>query len=236
MTPLHAVLVQLRAYLAQPHLTPGSQLPPERELASQIGVSRGELRKALAVLEEEGLLWRHVGKGTFLSRKQTLEVMHISDIAGISSPAEVMRARIVIEPALAAEAAVRAKSSNIISLRRYALDSRAALTWREYEACDNRLHKEVAEAANNPITSGFYDMLAGIRRSVVWGRLRRERDRPASDHHSFLEHDAIIDAIANRDPQAAHAAMLAHLGSVERYLFTSQYAPLSMSQDARSES
>lgn len=223
MPPHHAALVQLRAFLAQPHMLPNTKLPPERELSEQIGVSRAELRKALSVLEGEGLLWRHVGKGTFVGNAQPFEMVSLVEVARISSPAEVMRARLVIEPALCAEAALRAKMSNIRELRQCAANSRAAQTWREYEACDNRLHKIVADAANNPVTSALYDMLAGIRRTVVWGRLRRDRDCPSQDHHSFAEHDAIIDAIELRDAPAAHAAMQRHLGSVERYLFVSSY-------------
>ncbi|MGI3211775.1 FadR/GntR family transcriptional regulator [Roseovarius tibetensis] len=219
MTPHHAALVQLRAFLAQPDMTPNTRLPPERDLAEQLGVSRGELRKALSMLEAEGLLWRHVGKGTFVGSAQPFEVVSLGDIARVSSPAEVMRARLVIEPALCAEAAIQATSSDIMALRHCASDSRAARSWREYEACDNRLHKIVADASNNPITAALFDMLAGIRRTVVWGRLRRERDCPAPDHHSFHEHDAIIDAIEQRDPVSANAAMHRHLTSVERYLF-----------------
>lgn len=223
MPPHHSALVQLRAFLAQPHMTPDTRLPPERDLADQIGVTRGELRKALAVLEGEGLVWRHVGKGTFVSSAEPLEIISLSEVARISSPVEVMRARLTIEPALCSEAATHAKANDIIAMRRCAAESHAARTWREYEACDNRLHKIVADAANNPITSVLYGMLAGIRRTVVWGRLRRDRDYPAPDHHSFTEHDAIIDAIEQRDPAAAHDAMHSHLTSVERYLFAAPY-------------
>ncbi|WP_164125975.1 GntR family transcriptional regulator, partial [Stenotrophomonas maltophilia] len=59
-------LTQLRAYLAQTEMGPQGRLPPERDLAAVLDVSRAELRKALAALEAEGQLWRHVGKGTFL--------------------------------------------------------------------------------------------------------------------------------------------------------------------------
>jgi DNA-binding FadR family transcriptional regulator len=217
--PQHAALVQLRAFLAQPQMTPNTRLPPERDLAAQIGVSRGELRKALAVLEGEGLLWRHIGKGTFVGSAQPFETVSLGEIARVSSPAEVMRARLVLEPALAAEAAIHAKPMDIIDLRQCAADCRAALTWREYETTDNRFHKIVADAANNPVTSALYDILAGVRRAVVWGRLRPDRVNPAPDHHSFAEHDAIIDAIAERDRAAAHGAMHRHLAAVGRELF-----------------
>ncbi|MGP1358598.1 FadR/GntR family transcriptional regulator [Roseicyclus sp.] len=217
--PHHAALVQLRAFLAQPQMAPNTRLPPERDLAAQIGVSRGDLRKALAVLEGEGLLWRHVGKGTFVGSAQPFETVSLGEIARVSSPAEVMRARLVIEPALAAEAAIHAKPMEIMDLRDCAAECRAAQTWREYETADNRFHKIVADAANNPVTSALYDVLAGVRRAVVWGRLRPERASPPPGHHSFAEHDAIIDAIAERDPAAAHGAMHRHLVAVGRELF-----------------
>ncbi len=219
MSSSHSALVQLRAFLAQPQMMPNTKLPPERELAEQIGVTRGQLRKALAVLEGEGLLWRHVGKGTFVGSAQPFEMISLAEIARISSPAEVMRTRLVVEPALCSEAAVQATTNDIRFLRECSSDSRAAQTWREYESCDNRLHKAIADAANNPITSALFDMVAGIRRTVVWGRLRPDRARPAPDHHSFAEHDAIIEAIEQRDPAAARARMHRHLASVERHLF-----------------
>jgi DNA-binding FadR family transcriptional regulator len=56
-----SALIQLRAWLAQRELPAASRLPPERELSELLGVSRGELRKALAIMEEQGELWRHVG-------------------------------------------------------------------------------------------------------------------------------------------------------------------------------
>ena len=64
-----SALTQLKAYLAQLNLPENARLPAERELCDVLGVSRGELRKALALLEAEGEVWRHVGKGTFLGAR-----------------------------------------------------------------------------------------------------------------------------------------------------------------------
>ena len=225
----HAALVQLRAYLSQVDNAPNTRLPAERELAKAVGTSRGELRKALAVLEAEGLIWRHVGKGTFVALGKPFETYNLAEIAQRSNPREVMRARLTFEPAIAAEAAVNASPMDVNDLRSCAEDSRNARTWREYEACDNRFHKLVADSTHNQITSAVFDVLAGIRRAVVWGRLREDRDRPPPDHHSFHEHDQIIAAIADRDPVAASAAMLTHLNSVERNLFAIKQASASNS-------
>ena len=68
----HAALARMREYLLHAELEDGGRLPPERDLALSLGLSRGALRKALADLEAEGVLWRHVGKGTF-----TLSLIHI---------------------------------------------------------------------------------------------------------------------------------------------------------------
>ncbi len=220
----HGTLVQMRAFLSQQDLKPGDRLPPERELCRQVGATRGELRKALAVLEAEGMLWRHVGKGTFVGGSHAIDSINLGEVARRASPAEVMRARLAIEPALAGEAALHGSSLDVEAMRACTAQSRAAGSWREYEACDNHFHKLVAEASGNCVIATLYDCLAGIRRTVVWARRRDDSVRPPRDHHSFGEHDAIIDAIAQRDRGAATAAMLRHLESVERYLFGAERA------------
>jgi GntR family transcriptional repressor for pyruvate dehydrogenase complex len=99
--------------------------------------------------------------------------------------------------------------------------SRAAATWRQYEAWDNRLHRVIGEAAQNVLLLALLDMMNAVRRTVTWGRLRANRERPAPDHHSFGEHEAIVEAIAERDRARARDAMRAHLLNVERHLLAS---------------
>jgi len=65
LTSADGALIQLKAWLSQSNLPKDGRLPPEREFADLLGVSRGDLRKALATLEKNGELWRRVGKGTF---------------------------------------------------------------------------------------------------------------------------------------------------------------------------
>jgi len=212
-------LVQLRAYLAQERLPANTRLPPERQLCDIIGASRGALRKALAVLEAEGSIWRHVGKGTFVGAPPGTEHYNLVEAAQRTNPAEVMRARIALEPILAGEAALNTRPADIEAMRDCLRRCRTAATWRQYEAGDNRLHKLIADGAHNEVLSAVYDVLAGIRRTVVWGRLRQDGPRPPADHHSFAEHEVIVTAIAERDRLAATSAMQRHLRSVERHLF-----------------
>lgn len=211
-------LTQLRAYLAQQDLPANTRLPPERELCELLGVSRGELRKALAALERNGELWRHVGKGTFTGSRPVEEFSNVAAIARLSNPRQVMRARQVFEPQIAREAAINATAEDISGMRTCLRRSREAKTWRHYENWDNRLHRTVAEASHNTVLLALFDTLNAVRRTVVWGRLRDKIDRPPATHHSFAEHDALVRAIEDRDMEGAARAMYTHLLSVEKGL------------------
>ncbi|GAB4352987.1 FCD domain-containing protein [Pelagibius sp. 7325] len=217
-------LTQLRAYLAQHDLPSNSRLPPERELCDILGVSRGELRKALAVMESNGELWRHVGKGTFIGARPTKEYSDVAAIAALTNPREVMQARLLIEPQIAREAALNATAGDIAELKQCMIASRQAQTWRQYENSDNRLHRAVAEAAHNTVLLALFDTLNAVRRAVVWGRLRDKVDRPPADHHSFVEHEALVRAIEERDMDGASQAMLRHLSHVEGNLLAPRAA------------
>jgi DNA-binding FadR family transcriptional regulator len=221
------VLPQLRAWLAGHGLMGAAlpedgRLPPEREIAARLGVNRGEVRKALAVLEAEGQVWRHVGKGTFATRAQPPPGVpgrpDIRDLAQDTSPPAAMEARLIVEPELARLAALRATAAQIAELRRLAATARAAPSWAAYEEADFRLHELIAEASGNRLMLEVERLVNGVRRAVVWGHLARRPEGPSADYHSFDEHDAIIAAIASRDRRGAAEAMRRHLESTARAL------------------
>jgi DNA-binding FadR family transcriptional regulator len=220
-----SALTQLRAWLSQRELPPSTRLPPERELSELLGVSRGELRKALATLESRGELWRHVGKGTFVGARPVSEIFSVPEMARQTNPSEVMRARLVVEPELAREAALHATADDINALRLCASGARSAETWRQYESWDNRLHRAVAEAAHNALLLALFDTLNAVRRTVVWGRLRNETPTPPADHHSFAEHEAIVAAIEERNLSAAASRMRLHLLKVQALLLGYEEVP-----------
>ncbi|MDO9413294.1 MAG: FCD domain-containing protein [Pseudolabrys sp.] len=214
-----AVLVQVRSFLATREDGLDARLPPERELSNLLGVSRTELRKALAELEAEGEIWRHVGKGTFVGGRPIDTVADIAALAQRTSPAEAMQARLSLEPEIARLAALHARPEDIAAMRACLDHQRAAGTWREYESWDNRLHRSIAEATQNSLLLGLLDTLNAVRRAVTWGRMRPSgRPMPRPDHHSFAEHAEIIQAIAERDMAAAAAVMRKHLMSVQSKL------------------
>lgn len=219
-----ATLVQLRAWLTRHNFPPDTRLPAERELSEILGVSRTDLRKALATLEGEGQLWRHVGKGTFTGTR-AIDVVSLADIDRETNPAEVMRTRLLIEPIIAREAALNATHRHVEALHRCVQRTQKATTWRQYETADNELHRCIAEATDNRILLALFDALNAVRRAVVWGLLRDNSERPPRDHHSFAEHDQIIAAIEQRDLDGASQAMYRHLRAVERHLMGAPELP-----------
>jgi DNA-binding FadR family transcriptional regulator len=215
---VESALTQLKAWLAQPDLPPDGRLPPERELCELLGVSRSALRKALATLEQDGELWRQVGKGTFIGTPSVEKSLSIAAVAEGSNPLEVMEARLLIEPMLAREATVHATGAHLEEMRRCNRIQREAATWRQYENADNRLHRTVAEATGNTVLLALFDQLNSIRRAIVWGRLRDKQDHPPADHISFGQHEALVRAIGERDQEGAYHAMHDHLITVKENL------------------
>jgi DNA-binding FadR family transcriptional regulator len=211
-------LARLRAYIEGGQLPVDSRLPPERELSRALGVSRAGLRQALSVLESEGQIWRHVGKGTFIGTRPIATVSDLDAMVRRTNPAEVMRTRLLIEPEVARLAALNATPAQIAEMRHCIARSRGAATWRQYESWDNRLHRTIAEATQNALLVSLLDTLGAVRRAVAWGRLRVNKVKPEPDHHSFAEHEEIVAAIGERDRDRAAAAMRRHLETVERKL------------------
>jgi DNA-binding FadR family transcriptional regulator len=212
---------RLRCFIRDHELGAGSKLPAERQLTEQLGLTRATLRKALDVLEREGQIWRHVGKGTFIADAETPKAPSAAtfELGRQITPFRMMRARLTIEPAIAREAAVNASAEALAAMRRTIERAKAATTWHEYEIQDDLFHHAVAQASDNLLLLALFDQLNEVRRAVAWGSVQRETPRPSADHSSFAEHDAIHAAIARRDPADAHDAMRRHLGSVARRLF-----------------
>ncbi|WP_315838418.1 FadR/GntR family transcriptional regulator [Bradyrhizobium prioriisuperbiae] len=189
----------------------GTQLPPERQLAAEFGVSRNEIRKALARLEADGQLTREVGRGTFVRAPLAEQVSELDTLQRSTSPREAMEARLLIEPELASLAAINASYKQIETMQALATQMRHAKTWEAYEQYDGRLHCLIAEAAGNKLLAAVHGIVNDVRRAVVWKWLDTRPSGPPPDYSSFDEHDAIIGAIEKRDRAGAMDAMRRHL-------------------------
>lgn len=206
---------RLRALLddlaADGRLGPGSKLPTERALVDRFEAPRSAVRRALDVLEDEGLVVRHVGRGTFLS-----EVAHgPSDGAPPdTSPAEIMQVRLVLEPPVAALAARVATQADIDRITACLRSGAVSHDFEAFESWDAKLHRAIAEAAHNGLLMNMFDVMNTARALPVWGSLKRRTSTPERRRCYHAEHTAVVDALCDRDPQGAQDAMRAHLENV----------------------
>lgn len=198
----------------------GDRLPSERALISELGMSRGTLRRALDALERGGAIWRHVGKGTFVAGRGIADrAGAVAELGNRMTPVRMVQARLCIEPSLAREAAIHASREAITRIKLACDAAEAATNWADYESQDDLFHRSVAEASDNVLLLTLFDQLNLVRRAVASGNVVRGSMRPPLEHSSFDEHRKIVAAIDARDPEAAHRAMRNHIGSVSDRLF-----------------
>lgn len=221
------VVERLRQGLADGRLAPEGRLPPERDLAQDLGVSRGTLRKALMTLEREGRVWRHVGRGTFTSRPgggwrgggRTAAAMDgRDDPMSQTSPAEVMEVRLMLEPRIAALAALRATPAELREMDACVVQGERAADVATFETWDGRLHRLVAASARNALLLTLFDTVNAAREGELWGRLKAASLTPERRRGYVRQHARIVAAIRDRDTDRAARLMDEHLAAVRRHL------------------
>ena len=213
----------LKDYIDSQELPPQSKLPAERQLCEKLGISRGEVRKALSLLEAEGKIWRHVGRGTFAGSRPLDRMDEIAALSTQTNPVEIMQARLLLEPGLARLAAIQARPVDIEHMVHCSKKKDASNDWHTYERWDGGFHQAVAEGAHNTLLLTLFNALNTVREATEWGRLRKARLTDMHRQRSSSQHSAIIDAIVARDQNQAEAAMRDHLRSVHKALLGSEY-------------
>jgi DNA-binding FadR family transcriptional regulator len=220
--PVAEAVKRLRALFARRKLGPQDRVPPERTLAAMLGCSRETIRRALAHLESEGIVWRHQGKGTFIGAAPLSIDRPVDRVIASASTSDLIEARLVYEPALAAAAARAATKDDLKNLRKLALATGTARDWREYECLDDAFHKAVARASGNPLLAAIFATLASVRGRAPWQRrhdamFRKAHKEEYAAQQSAL-HLAIVDAIKAKDSVAARQAMRRHLETIRSLL------------------
>jgi DNA-binding FadR family transcriptional regulator len=196
-------------------LVPGSKLPTERDLVQRLAAPRSAVRRALEALEHEGLITRHVGRGTFLTEAATRKV---DGAPADTSPAEIMQVRLLLEPEVAALAARVANQADLARIAECLDAGGASEDFEGFESWDARLHRAIAQAAHNGLLMNMFDVLNTARALPVWGTLKRRTSTPERRRCYHAEHTAIVDALRDRDPDGAGHAMRAHLQNVSENL------------------
>ena len=201
-------------------IAPGARLPTERELAKRFAVPRNAVRRTLAQLEAEGSITRHVGRGTFLAGPPPGEgAQYPADSVAHTSPAELMEARMRIEPALAELIVTNATPADFERMETCIENAERATTLDEFELWDAALHQALATATHNRFVIRVLDMVAAVREQSEWGKLKDRIVTPERRLKYQEEHRAIVQALKARDAERARDSILAHLQHARRNLF-----------------
>ena len=200
-------------------LAPGGRLPTERELARRFAVPRNAVRRTLAQLEAEGAITRHVGRGTFLAGAEARETGIATDSVSHTSPAELMEARLRIEPALAELIVTNATPADFERMELCIDKAERATSLDEFELWDAALHQALATATHNRFVIRILDMVAAVREQSEWGKLKDRIVTPERRLRYQEEHRAIVTALKARDAERAREAIVAHLQHARRNLF-----------------
>ena len=211
------VLESLAGFVADTQLTVGDRLPPERDIARQLGVSRALVREALQRWLVLGYIERINGRGTFLTREirpnsRIVVVQVDDDLESLRSALEIRRA---LEPEAAALAARRASEKQVLHLRHLLANVEAAYQERgDAPAEDWLFHQAIYEASGNPL---FIHLINSIRDSYkrFWENPVQE---PNFARRGLAFHRELVSAIANRDPDLAREATLRILQVLEEDL------------------
>ena len=211
-TMVEAIAHALIQYIAKNGLRAGDQLPSERNLATMIGASRLPLREALALLKGLGIIESRQGKGAFVKQ------LDLASLFGMLSPLlktqsdidvrHLFEARLTLEMSIAELAAEHRSDEQLETLDRALEGMRSSVKDRAaFMQHDTDFHRQLARAAANPVLVVF---MASIMDLLVEMQTLY-RDRIAFRNLAVREHEAILNAICDRDAAAARQAVEKHL-------------------------
>jgi DNA-binding FadR family transcriptional regulator len=218
--PIHAVepqrlyrriAEQIVQLIRRGEYRPGDRLPPERDLARKLRVSRPSVREALIALEVEGYVEVRVGSGVYVTRRRPS--LRRADAPTVDSgPFELITARRLLESECAALAARLANPAQIRRMKAAlaAMDRDRRRSVMPIEN-DRRFHLEVADACGNSALALAVRTLWDQRAGPLFVTLEHHFDTPDLWEAAMDEHGAVMSAIEHHDPVAARAAMRRHM-------------------------
>ncbi|GAA2431342.1 FadR/GntR family transcriptional regulator [Actinomadura vinacea] len=210
---------KIKEMIVSGRLRPGDRLPREADLAEQLGLSRNSLREAIRALSLMRVLVVRQGDGTYvtsLEPRLLLDALSFAvEIHHDASVLEFFEVRRLLEPPAMAMAATRMPDDRIAELRAHLGRVGPDSTPDELVANDLEFHRRIAECSGNAVLCSLLENLAGpTMRSRIWRGLTQE----GAWQRTLTEHTAILDAIADRQPEVARAWATVHVSGVEQWL------------------
>ena len=205
------VVEHVRGLISSGEVKPGDRLPPERELARKLKISRSSLRAGIGFLSAMGVLKSRHGAGTFVSSgPPALDSSSLTVLGALHGflPWQMFEARIVLEANVAALAAERATDEHIAELAEEVAEMYASLDDpQEYLIHDVRFHRTIARASGNPILGALMETIT----ANLYDNRRQTAGHSQSLKESAEMHREIFRAIRSRNPIQARRTMEQHL-------------------------
>lgn len=214
------VAQQVRDLIRAGEYSAGNRLPPERDLAKRLGVSRPTVREAMIALEIDGLVEIRVGAGIFVSKQAPRQVKAlVPSVDTGPSPFDLLAARRVVECETAAQAALHATPADIAAIGQTITamerDLRAGGSGQQ---ADRLFHIRIAAATRNSVLVTIVDGLWDGMFAPIFHGLSTYTGLSGTTPTTFADHTAVYEGLRRHDPDAARAAMARHLANVERAL------------------
>src|SRR5256885_6654788 len=192
---------QIRTVIEESRFSPGTKLPPERELALQLGVSRPSLREALIALEIQGIVETRMGSGIYVCAAPSVASVREAPALG-ESPSELMQARSLLEGSVVALAAARVNRQGLERIKA-CLETMRDDIRRGHPSleADRRFHVAIAEMTGNSLLARLVGELYDGRHGAISSRMSRRAENARTWEGAFAEHEAIVRALEQRDPQ-----------------------------------
>lgn len=201
--------------IASGGLSAGAKLPPERELAAELGVSRSALREALMRLQVAGLVERRQGSGTRIAESaRVAETIGRQLGAAGANATHAAELRDLVEPQVAGLAAVRISADELAALREILEGSAGETDPDRSLQLDLDFHLAVARAARNPLLESLCDFTAT---QTLSARVHSHLDE-AGRRLSHAGHARVLAALEEADAVAARVAMAGHLREVHELI------------------
>ncbi|MFE5791362.1 FadR/GntR family transcriptional regulator [Streptomyces sp. NPDC056503] len=215
-------IAQIRELIRTGVLPPGSKLPPEPELAAQLGLSRNLAREAVKALSVARILEIRRGDGTYVTSLQPTLLLEglggaVELLQGDSGALrDLMEVRRLLEPAATALAATRITDEQLAEVKRRLDAMREARDdVEQLNTHDAAFHRAVVSATGNDTLLTLLEAISGrTLRARIWRGLI---DADAADR-TLAEHEAIYRALSRRDASLSEAAALMHVSSTEQGL------------------
>ncbi|WP_284614993.1 FadR/GntR family transcriptional regulator [Aquabacterium humicola] len=202
---------QIRELIDRGGFEAGMRLPPERDLALQLGVSRPSLREALIALDVEGRVEVRGGSGVYVSAARPSPAPGRTSSLG-ESPSQLMEARSVIEGEVVVLACARITDEQSARLRDIVRSMASDIERRRARVdLDREFHLTLAEMSGNAVLVRLVAELFDERHSPISAKLSSRFESTRTWKAALAEHEAVLHAIEARDPIAAQAAMRTHL-------------------------